>query len=105
MEKTITFKTEVKKDFVLVAFELTDILEPVHLKNLYPPDPVKENFASKGVVLSGRGPIWLYGFLVHYYHPVRWVATFDPRLNGAVVVESHHPGMEVGEILPLDNAG
>lgn len=46
------------------------------------------------VVLSGRAPIWLYGlygYLIHYYHPSRAIAVFDPRLDGAVIVESHIP--------------
>lgn len=50
----------------------------------------------------GRGPIWLYGFLVHFYHPTVWVATYDPRLGGAVVVESHSPGVEPGDVIPFE---
>ncbi len=52
-----------------------------------------------GVVLSGRAPIWLYGWLVHECHFTRWVACYDPRL-GAVVVSSHSPDVQVGEIIP-----
>jgi CRISPR-associated protein Csx3 len=51
------------------------------------------------VVLSGRAPIWLYGWLVHECHFTRWVACYDPRL-GAVVVSSHSPDVQVGEIIP-----
>jgi CRISPR-associated protein Csx3 len=45
---------------------------------------------TKGVIVGGRGPVWLYGALLHHLHVTRWSATFDPRL-GAVVVASHHP--------------
>lgn len=53
-----------------------------------------------GVILSGRAPIWLYGWLVHACHHTRWVACYDPRL-GAVVVSTHHPEVRVGQVLPL----
>ncbi|NJM00840.1 MAG: CRISPR-associated protein Csx3 [Synechococcaceae cyanobacterium SM2_3_2] len=55
---------------------------------------------QQGVVLSGRAPIWVYGWLVHECHITRWVACFDPRL-GAVVVSSHSPEVQVGQVLPL----
>lgn len=42
-----------------------------------------------GLVISGRGPIWLYAYLVEQCHYMDWVATFDPRLGGAVVVSTH----------------
>lgn len=51
------------------------------LSNLNPP----EVNCTKGLVLSGRGPVWLYCFLVHYYHATAFVATCDPRLGGAVL--------------------
>jgi len=57
--------------------------------------------SAKGVVVSGRGPVWLYGRLVHHFHPARWVAVFDPRLNGAVVVASHWPEVKPGEVLKI----
>ena len=56
---------------------------------------------NKGVVLNGRAPIWVFATLVHHFHATQWVATNDPRLGGAVVVESHVQGVEVGDIIPL----
>jgi CRISPR-associated protein Csx3 len=56
---------------------------------------------TQGVVLSGRAPIWVYGWLVHECHITRWVACFDPRL-GAVVVSSHSPEVRVGQVLALE---
>ncbi|MGY2801167.1 CRISPR-associated ring nuclease Crn3/Csx3 [Thermostichus sp. MS-CIW-25] len=55
--------------------------------------------ARLGVVLTGRAPIWLYGWLVHECHFTRWVACYDPRL-GAVVVSSHTPEVRVGQVIP-----
>lgn len=57
---------------------------------------------TKGVILSGRGPIWLYCFLTHYYHPTKFIATYDPREGGAVIVESHSPEYKVGEVLKIE---
>lgn len=59
---------------------------------------------QKGVILTGRAPIWLYGWLVHACHYTRWVACYDPRL-GAVVVSTHHPEVRLGEVLQLQSQG
>ena len=56
---------------------------------------------NKGVVISGRGPIWFYGRLIHYFHPARWIAVFDPRL-GAVVVSSHDKEFPEGKVLEVE---
>lgn len=61
-------------------------------ERLYPP--------GKGVIISGRGPVWGYAMIVHAAHPARWIATVDPRL-GAVVVQSHVPEMRAGDVIPL----
>lgn len=100
----ITFQLKKGPTHALLEFQLENgVLSPKHLRELRPPDPITENFAHLGIILSGRGPVWLYGFLVHYYHPTRWVATYDPRLQGAVVVETHTPKVQVGDIIPLQN--
>jgi CRISPR-associated protein Csx3 len=54
-----------------------------------------------GVILSGRGPVWGFAMLAHLAHPSRWVATHDPRLGGAVVVQAHWPGVSVGDVVPM----
>jgi len=55
-----------------------------------------------GVVISGRGPVWLYAALVHHFHPAAWVATFDPRLAGGVVTQRHvHLAPPIGEVISL----
>ena len=95
------FELKLLDRFAIVNCDLKSELSPKSLANLSPPDPVKENFAHKGVVLSGRGPIWLYGFLIHFYHPTKFIATYDPRLEGAVVVESHGSKYKVGDIIPI----
>ena len=98
-------KFEVKnisEGLTLVYFELSRELEPEDLRKISPPDPVKSKFSSNVVVISGRGPIWLYGFLIHFYHPTSALAIFDPRLGGAVVVESHNNKFKVGDFIKLE---
>jgi len=55
---------------------------------------------GKGVVISGKGPVWLFGCMAHQCHHAKWVASYDPRLEGAVVFESHDPAVKVGTIIP-----
>jgi CRISPR-associated Csx3 family protein len=57
------------------------------------------------VVVSGRLPVWAFAALVHFFHPRPWVATFDPRLGGGVVVATHDPnGPSVGDVVPIGGA-
>lgn len=94
----VTFKAVERERFTVVSFEIDDgVCTPADLRELTLP----RIRSSKGVVLSGRGPIWLYARLVHEYHPTAWVGTYDPRLEGAVVVAAHVPGMHVGDVVPV----
>lgn len=86
---------------VLLEFELTKNLEPSDLINMNLPNPVKEGFSSKLLILSGRGPIWLYGFMIHNFHPCKAIAIFDPRLDGAVIVESHTNEFIIGDVVKI----
>lgn len=103
MSKTIQFSTKETGDLVLIEFTVPSDFSYEALNSLMPPDPVSLRFAHKGVVLSGRGPVWLFGFLVHFYHPTKFVATFDPRLKGAVVVESHGSKWKPGDLIPSES--
>jgi CRISPR-associated protein Csx3 len=92
-------KCEVKEetDYNILSFEIEGVLSPENLSALTPPKVE----GSKGVILSGRGPIWLYCFLTHFYHPTKFIATYDPRLGGAVVVESHSAKHQIGSVLKI----
>ncbi|MEM1513244.1 MAG: CRISPR-associated ring nuclease Crn3/Csx3 [Candidatus Jordarchaeales archaeon] len=91
----INFKQEEREEYTIVEFKV-DVIEPPELKTLEPPSVNPK----KGVVLSGRGPVWLYSYLTHYYHHVAWVATFDPRI-GAVVTVSHTKTPRPGDVIEL----
>lgn len=72
------------------------ITDPAEVFSTTLPD-VPQNM---GVILSGRGPIWLYARLIHHYHPARWIAIHDPRI-GYIVVQSHVKERHEGEILEV----
>ena len=62
----------------------------------------KPDIMQGGLVLNGRMPIWLACHLAsHYKNAFRWVATYDPKLGGAVVVAVTHPEQQLGNIIPV----
>lgn len=81
--------------FTLVTAD--GIIEPDDIKGLSLPSSLD---FKQGVVIEGKGPIWLYGYLVHECHPAAWVGCYDPRL-GAVVVATHTHAVTVGQVLPV----
>ena len=90
------------QEFTIVDFAIEGgVCEPADLASITPPDVD----GTKGVVISGRGPVWLYAALAHHYHVTAWVATFDPRLGGAVVTSRHSPSAPaVGSVITLPKA-
>ena len=55
------------------------------------------------VTIEGRAPIWRYCIALHKLHgsAAGAVGIFDPRL-GIVIVVSHSPNYQVGDILKQD---
>lgn len=83
-----------------LRFQITTedgVIEPQDLKGLKLPEGVQW---KQGIAIEGKGPIWLYGYLVHECHPSVWVGCYDPRL-GIVVVSSHTHAVKVGGVLPI----
>lgn len=91
----VSFNVVDEEEYVFIHFELNGILAPEDLRSVIPP---RVN-GGKGVVISGRGPIWLYSYLTHFYHPTRFVAVYDPRVCGGVIVETHTRDYEVGDVI------
>jgi CRISPR-associated protein Csx3 len=73
------------------------VIEPSDLQGLKLPDDMQWN---QGIAIEGKGPIWLYGYLVHECHASTWVGCYDPRL-GIVVVSTHTHAVKVGSILSI----
>jgi len=97
MQEKIKYVTEQTDEYTMVSFELAEPILPEELKTTKPP----EVNPTKGVIISGRGPIWLYGYLIHFYHHTKWIATHDPRLGGAVVVVSHTALKPCGTVVQI----
>lgn len=74
------------------------IITPNDLKGLKLP---KEIDYSQGIVIEGKAPIWLYGYLVHECHPAAWVGCYDTRL-GAVVVATHTPNVNIAQVFKIN---
>jgi CRISPR-associated protein Csx3 len=74
------------------------IITPGDLKGLKLPKNIDY---SQGIVIEGKAPIWLYGYLVHECHPTAWVGCYDSRL-GAVVVSTHTPDISVSQVFKID---
>lgn len=100
-EKKFDVSVSEHDEFVLVEVSLGGPIAPGDLPELLASvqEAVGRSYFGRGVIISGRMPVWAYAALVHEFHPARWVATFDPRLAGGVVVESHDPGVRVGEVV------
>lgn len=98
MSNPITITATESDTYTLVNIDIEGgTCEPSDIKTLGIPT-VK---GSKGVILNGRAPIWVFATLVHHFHATAWVATNDPRQGGAIVVESHKSGVNVGDVIPL----
>ncbi|MBP7820294.1 MAG: CRISPR-associated protein Csx3 [Candidatus Methanofastidiosum sp.] len=99
----IEFKINEKEDITVLEFVLpSGVINPENLKEIEPPDAVKSKFSNKLVVISGRGPIWLYCYLTHFYHVCKAIAVFDPRLQAAVVVQTHDDSHKNGDLIPIE---
>ncbi len=85
------------EDSITLKFELQKPISPEELQNLEKELP---ELNGDLLVISGRGPIWLYGFLLHHYvHLFKAVGFYDPKLDGAVIVARHDAKYEVGQVL------
>lgn len=98
----IQFTTTSIEGATLLEFNIDGgVCEPSDLASLNPPEVP----GTGGVIISGRGPVWLYAALAHHYHVTAWVGTFDPRLGGAVVTSRHSPSAPpVGSVVEIPKA-
>lgn len=74
------------------------IITPEDLKELQLP---KDIDPTKGIIIEGKGPIWLYAYLAHQCHATAWLGCYDPRLGGAVVVQTHTRAVSIGQVVKL----
>ena len=99
----LEWRVTVERDRTVAHFRLTapsGVFSPEDLRSATLPSELvgRRQF---GLVLSGRGPVFLFATLLHEAHVFAWVAIFDPRL-GAVVVQRHRADApEVGTVLSV----
>lgn len=90
-------KSNSKFQILEIILSGNGLIEPKEISHITLP---KEIDYTKGVIISGKAPVWLFTCLTHLLHIAKWVATFDPRL-GAVVVQSHDINSpQTGDIIP-----
>lgn len=96
--KLISDRIIVTDQFQFLEFTLPEngIISPEDLKNLKLPESIDYR---KGVILYGKGPVWLYAYLSHELHIAKWLATFDPRIGGVVVQSHDKDSPQVGDII------
>jgi CRISPR-associated protein Csx3 len=89
MSASITWSLSSHDNYTFAEFTITTsggVLSAADLKSISVPHTAPMH---KGIVFSGRGPVWLYGYLVHQAHCFAWVGIYDPRMQAAIVVERH----------------
>lgn len=70
------------------------VIDQHELFNLSPPPD------DRGVILSGKLPLWLFTALVRHFKPnYPWVACYQPMINGAVVVCSKVQTHPIGTVV------
>jgi len=100
MLNRVIYSTREREDLTLVEFNIEGgVLDVSELEEAIRTAPAVN--WTKGVCISGRGPVWLYAALTHKYHPAPFIATYEPRMNSCIVVASHTPKYRIGDVIPL----
>lgn len=82
-----------------IAFWNIGVDKPIGLDAVLPELPAIK--AGQVLVIGGRAPVWLFGRALHKAHgsAAGAVAFFDPKMGGGVVVASHKPGIDEGQVI------
>ena len=92
-------------NFTVVTAVITapdGVINPSDLATINPPGCPGLIPAHKGIVVDGRMPLWVAGYLTHEYHACAWIAINSPRDGGAVVISRHRPDAPpIGSVVPL----
>ncbi len=91
-----TYIPDLKATRLTITFPLTrlEYVQPEPLP--FPAVPIRH-----GVILDGPLPLWLVTALVRLYKNagIAWIATFEPRKQGSVVVYSRVSERQIGELV------
>ena len=99
-QEDITIKTRVYPDSLRLSISLkTEYLDHLQAEQAsFPFVPT-----HLGVIIDGKLPLWLVTALVRLYRNAGapWIACYQPKLQGAVVLFSHTSEHIIGDIIPL----
>ncbi|MBU1299289.1 MAG: hypothetical protein KKE44_26335 [Proteobacteria bacterium] len=103
--KHLNWKVEDRSDYTFMEFSIPD---GVFDDTVLPEVIVPEVCHDKGVVVSGRGPIYLSVAIIMAYKNTAWVASFYPQNKEAIIVirnssDAPQLGEVIPEIYPLDD--
>ncbi|MBE9100269.1 CRISPR-associated ring nuclease Crn3/Csx3 [Vacuolonema iberomarrocanum] len=87
-----------------LAITLTDpqtLVRPACLPTLSLPTDLN---LEQEVILYGRSPTWLYGYLIHRCHAAPWLGCYDARSREIVVIHSRVSTPQVGDTLAIVHA-
>jgi CRISPR-associated protein Csx3 len=92
-----------------LQIQLNDLADYVHIEGLLPTAyldysqlealTVPPAPAGRGVVLSGKLPLWLYSSLALTYRAAPWIAVYQPQLGCAAIVYSDDKSHIVGDCI------
>lgn len=51
----------------------------------------KLHLSGKDVILTGKGPIWLYLKIAHHLHGIVMSLTYDSPVTGQITIFNHSP--------------
>ncbi len=105
MEEKFSIKVREHPEWVLVDVTIggNGLIAPDELEELIGvvTKTVNNKYFGKGVIISGRLPVWAHSALAHTFHGAKWVGHFDPRI-GAVVTATHDTTKPIGTVIPHD---
>ena len=91
-EEPVKFEITEKDGAIWINFSIPggvlnpDDLRRIKIPRITPPDHPVPVPADKTVVLSGRGPLWLYALLAHEFHMTKALGTYEPRVDDVIIV-------------------
>ena len=89
----------------LINVKLSSPITPKDISNVLKELAIAttEALGKEVVAISGRMPMWLMGAIVHeLVHKFPAIGVFDPKLKGIVIVATHNPNYEVGQVIQLN---
>ena len=59
--------------------------------------------AGRGLVISGKLPLWLWTAIARAYRACAWIGIYYPRMDAAVIVQSDSPNYALGSMVAVDS--